>query len=151
MSEWVSEVAQSCPTFCDPMDCRLPGFSVHGILQTRILECCISFSRGLSQPRDRTQVSLIAGRRFTLWATREALKWSIGCAYILAQSYSSLHAWCTWPRWQTPHGLFISHFMYSTHLSARETGYHIPVKNFWSTQLSEKTFWWYTSSCTLLA
>ena len=34
----VSEVAQSCPTLCDPMDCSLPGFSVHGILQARILE-----------------------------------------------------------------------------------------------------------------
>ena len=33
-----SEVAQSCPTLCDPMDCSLPGFSVHGIFQARILE-----------------------------------------------------------------------------------------------------------------
>ena len=36
--DWVSEVTQSCPTLCDPMDCRLPGFSVHGILQARTLE-----------------------------------------------------------------------------------------------------------------
>ena len=36
--EWVSEVTQSCPTVCDPMDCRPPGFSVHGILQSRTLE-----------------------------------------------------------------------------------------------------------------
>ena len=50
-----SEVAQSCPTLCDPMDCSLPGSSVHGILQARILEWgAISFSRGSSQPRDRT-------------------------------------------------------------------------------------------------
>ena len=34
-----SEVAQSCPTLCDPMDCSLPGSSVHGIFQARILEC----------------------------------------------------------------------------------------------------------------
>ena len=48
-----SEVAQSCPTLCDPVDCSLPGFSVHGILQPRILEWfTISFSRGSSQPRD---------------------------------------------------------------------------------------------------
>ena len=33
-----SEVAQSCPTLCDPMDCSLPGFSVHGIFQARVLE-----------------------------------------------------------------------------------------------------------------
>ena len=62
-----SEVAQSCPTLCDPVDCSLPGSSVHGILQARILEwVAISFSRGSSRPRDRTQVSHIAGRRFTL-------------------------------------------------------------------------------------
>ena len=68
-----SEVAQSCPTLWDPMDCSLPGFSVHGIFQARILEwVAISFSRGSSWPRDQTQVSCIAGRRFTLWATREA-------------------------------------------------------------------------------
>ena len=41
----VSEVAQSCPTLCDPMDCSLPGSSVHGIFQARILEWgAISFS-----------------------------------------------------------------------------------------------------------
>ena len=48
-------VAQSCPTLCDPMDCSPPGSSVHGILQARILEwVAISFSRGSSQPRDKT-------------------------------------------------------------------------------------------------
>ena len=56
------------------VDCSPPGSSVHGILQPRILEwVAISFSRGSSQPRDRTQVSHIKGRRFNLWATREAL------------------------------------------------------------------------------
>ena len=68
------EVAQSCLTLCDLMDCSSPGSSVHGILQARILEwVAISFSRGSSQPRDWTQVSCIAGRCFNLWATREAL------------------------------------------------------------------------------
>ena len=33
-----SEVAQSCPTLCDPMDCSLPGSSVHGIFQAKVLE-----------------------------------------------------------------------------------------------------------------
>ena len=62
-----SEVAQSCPTLCNPMDCSLPGSSVHGIFQARILEwVAISFSRGSSQPRDQTPVSCIAGRRFTI-------------------------------------------------------------------------------------
>ena len=36
--EWVSEVAQLCPTLCDPMDCSLPGSFIHGIFQTRVLE-----------------------------------------------------------------------------------------------------------------
>ena len=56
-----------------PMDCSPPSSSVHGILQARILEwVAISFSRGSSWPRDRTQVSHIAGRCFNLCATREA-------------------------------------------------------------------------------
>ena len=60
-----SSVAQSCPTPCDPMNCSLSGSSVHGILQTRILEwVAISFFRGSSQTRDRTWVSCIAGRFF---------------------------------------------------------------------------------------
>ena len=67
-----SEVAQLCPTLCDPMDCSLPGSSIHGILQVRVLEwIAVSFSRRSSQPRDRTWVSCIAGRRFTVWATGE--------------------------------------------------------------------------------
>ena len=69
-----SEDAQLCLTLCDPMDCRLPGSSVHGIFQARVLEwVTISFSRESSRPRDQTCVSCIAGRRFTIWATREAL------------------------------------------------------------------------------
>ena len=74
VSEWVSEVTQSCPTLCDPMDCSPQSSSVHGILQARVLEwVAISFSRGSSRPRDWTQVSCIAGRRFNLWATRKVL------------------------------------------------------------------------------
>ena len=66
-------VAQSCLTLFDPMDCSLLGSSVHGILQARILEwVAIPFSRGSSRSRYRTQVSCIAGRFFTIWATREA-------------------------------------------------------------------------------
>ena len=67
------EAAQSCPTLCNPVDCSLPGSFLHGILQARILEwVAISFSRGSSLTRDQTGVSRIAGRRFNLWATREA-------------------------------------------------------------------------------
>ena len=63
----------SCVGLCDPMDCILPGFSIHGIFQARILEwVTISFSRGSFRPREQTWVSLIGGRHFNLWATREA-------------------------------------------------------------------------------
>ena len=61
--------AQSCPTFCDPMDCSPPGSSVHGIFQASIVEwVAISFFRGSSLPRDWTCVSCvscIAGWFFT--------------------------------------------------------------------------------------
>ena len=68
-----SEVAQSCPTLCDLMDYSLSGSSVHGIFQAGVLEwIAISFSRGSSWARNRTRVSRIAGRHFTIWATREA-------------------------------------------------------------------------------
>ena len=56
-----------------PTDSSPPSSSVHGILQAGILEwATIPFSRGPSQPRDQAQVSLLAGRFFTIWATREA-------------------------------------------------------------------------------
>ena len=60
-------VTQLYSTFCDPMNCSLPGFSVHVILQTRILEwVAISSSKGCSRLRDQTQVSCIAGRLCTV-------------------------------------------------------------------------------------
>ena len=74
VSQYSSEVTLSCPTLCNPMDWSLPGFSIHGIFQARVLEwVAISFSRKSSQPRDWTQVSRIVSRRFTVWATREVL------------------------------------------------------------------------------
>ena len=67
------KVTQLYPRLCNPMD-----YTVHGILRARILEgVAIPFSRGSSQPRDKTQVSHIAGRFFTSWVTREAQEyWS---------------------------------------------------------------------------
>ena len=74
---------QSCPTLCDPM-----SYTVHGILQARILEwVTFPFSRGSSQPRDQTQVSLIAGRFFTRWATREAQEYWSGELVSLLQIF----------------------------------------------------------------
>ena len=61
-------------SLCDPMDCSPPGSSVGGIFQARVLEwVSVSFSRGSSWPRDRTLISRIVGRRFTVWTTREVL------------------------------------------------------------------------------
>ena len=69
-----ANLLQWCPTLWDPMDYSLPGSSVHGILQWRLLEwVAISFLRGSSEPRDQTRVSCIAGRFFTVWGTKEAL------------------------------------------------------------------------------
>ena len=65
----------SCSVLSDslwPMYCSPPGFSVHGILQARKLErVATPFSRACSWPEDRTWVSCIVGRFFTIWATRE--------------------------------------------------------------------------------
>ena len=70
------------------MDCSLPGSLVHGIFQARVVEwVAISFSRASSQSRDRTWISHTEGRRFTVWATREAQK---GC-----QPLFYLFVWAT--------------------------------------------------------
>ena len=64
----------SCLTLCDPMDYSLPGFSLLGIFQARILEwVAISFSKGFSWPRDGSRVSCIAGRFFTIWAKKSTI------------------------------------------------------------------------------
>ena len=67
-------VAQLSPILCDPMDCNPPGSSVHGILQATILEwVAVPFFRLSSGYIHQNQVSCIAGRFFTIWATREAV------------------------------------------------------------------------------
>ena len=64
--EWVTESSSVMSDSLPPMD-----YTIHGVLQARIPEwVAFPFSRGSSQPRDRTQVSHIAGRFFTSWATR---------------------------------------------------------------------------------
>ena len=71
-----SEVAQSWLPLCDPIDCSLPGSSVHGIIQAIVLEwIAISLSRESFQPRAWTRVSHIVDRCFTVWATREVQIW----------------------------------------------------------------------------
>ena len=66
------------PVLFDPVECSLPGSSIHGIFQAGVLEWGATlFSRGSSQPRDRTRISNIPGRRFNLWASREAQRKSV--------------------------------------------------------------------------
>ena len=98
-----SESRSVVSNFCNPMD-----YTVHGILQARILEwVAFSFPRGSSQPRDWTQVSVIAGRLFTSWATREAL-------YIYIIDFH------TWPRlsWTDQNFALDNHPSAVCHLSA---------------------------------
>ena len=117
-----------CTCICDPMDCSPPGFSVHGVLLEWV---AISFSRGSSWPKDRTQVSCIAGRRFTLWATREAhthnlYVFFLFLIFIFTLFYSTILYWfchtltwihheCTWvpnpepPSHLPPHIISLEH------------------------------------------
>ena len=69
--------ALSCLVLCDPMDCNLPGSSVHGISQARIQEwVAISFSRGSSQLRNRTQVTYVSG--IAKWVLYHRAIWEDG-------------------------------------------------------------------------
>ena len=84
------KVTQSWPTLCNPVD-----YTVHRILQARILECvAVPFSSGSSQPRDWTQVSCITGRFFTSWATKhkspKTLKNWCFCTVVLEKTLESL-------------------------------------------------------------
>ena len=97
---------QSYPILCDPMDCSLPGSSVHVILQAGILEWVATFfSRGSSWSRDQTWVSCLAGRFFTIWTTREASDFIYWFCF-----YNKLHTkfyyfhngrfWTKWRQWK---------------------------------------------------
>ena len=96
--KWKVWVSQSCPTLCDTVDCSPSSSSSHRILQARICEwVAIYFSRGSAQPRDQIWVSCIAGRFFTIWATRIGInvviifkKVPIGGCCSVTQSYLTL-------------------------------------------------------------
>ena len=95
-------VTQSCLTICNPMDYSLPGFSVHEILQARILEWVVMLSsRGSSRPRDWTQAFCITGGFFTIWATREAYS-SISSVQLLS------HVWLFATPWIAAHQASLS-------------------------------------------
>ena len=75
---------QSCPTLCDPIDSSLPGSSIHGIFQARGLEwVAISFTWASSQPKDQTQVSLIAGRLFLYHLNHKGSYLSMCLHYVI--------------------------------------------------------------------
>ena len=104
---------------CNPMNYSLSGSSVHGIFQARILVyVAIFFARGSSQPKDQTQVSWIAGRFFTIWATREAQEYGVGNLSLLQGIFLTqesnqglLH--CRWILYKLSH---------QGHLDHREAG-----------------------------
>ena len=89
ISYFFLKVTQPCLTLCDPMD-----YTIHGILQARILEwVAFPFSRGSSQARDQTQVSHITGRFFTSWAIKEAhnsLCYTVNAHWALSTSWCQL-------------------------------------------------------------
>ena len=115
-SESESEVAQSCPTLCDPMDCIPPGSSIHGVLQARVLEWgAISFSRGSSRPRDRTWVSRIPGRCFNLWPTRELI---INFQWPLTMSQVAI-----WKLWKKTFGFMWSLWRPCRHYNCHDGKY----------------------------
>ena len=98
-------VAQSCPTLCNPMNCSPPGFSIHGILQARILKWgAIPFSRVSSRPRAWTQVSWVAGRFLTIWATTEAL--ILPCTLLLQSCLTLCNPMGYSLPGSTAHGIF---------------------------------------------
>ena len=81
--KFICSVTKSCQTLC-PMDCSLPGSSVHGISQAGILErVAISFSRGSSWTRDWTCISCTARQILYHWASREAHLGSAMCLILL--------------------------------------------------------------------
>ena len=92
-------VTQLCLTLCNSLNCSLPGSSVHGILQARILEwVAMPFSKGSSWPRNQTAVSLIAGRFFAIWAIKgSAYAWLLPphrlCLISLLASAAAYHVY----------------------------------------------------------
>ena len=110
------KVVQACLTLWDPTNCSLPGSSVYGILQARMLEwVAIPFSRGFSWPRNWTWVSCIAGNFFTIWATSEASNvvylilnkiYSIYFNFLFYHLASPIRMYILWVLW------FLSNFVY---------------------------------------
>ena len=96
--EVICMCVQSCPTLCNRMDYNLPGSSVHGILQARILEwVAVSFSKGSSCPRDQTQLSCLAGDSLSLSHQGSPLStyYVYGVLYVICPHRSPLGMYTT--------------------------------------------------------
>ena len=119
------------------MDWGLPGSSVHGILQARILAwVAVPFSRGSSQPRGWSWVSLIAGGFFTIWATRERKSevaqlcpplcdpWTIAYQDPLSMGFSRQGYWS---------GVSLLHDSLTSAVSNEVT---VPIRHYWDTEFS---------------
>ena len=90
-------VSQSCLSLCSPTDCSLTGYSVHEILQARILEwLAFPSPEDLPETRDLTLVSCIAGIFFTDWATRKSIY--IAWEPIVPQALEGHHIYIRWLR-----------------------------------------------------
>ena len=127
--------AQLCPTLWNPIDCSPPGSSVHGILQARNPEwVAIYFSSGYSQRRDQTLISCIAGRCFTVWATREVLSSAIkklgNLEYMRVFSWDLVSSSVSWEAWT---------FKSPTSSALLQTDHVMPKKTL-STQLGQGPF-----------
>ena len=127
------KVTQSCPPLCDSVDCSPSGSSVHGILQTIILEwVAISFPRGSSKPRDRTLVSHMAGRFFTSWATREAhehLKTLVKFIVGKGEKKWVLSWWLLEQPFEKQLGSVYPNVKYASHSTQHSTSKHLPKRN----------------------
>ena len=139
-------LTQLCPTLCDPMDCSLPAPLSMGVLQARILEwVAMLFPRGYSQPRDRTQVSHIAGRFSPAEPPGKPKNTGVGSLSLLQGIFltwelnqSLLH--CRWILYQLSHqgspNVFWHNFIFQSspvlillhihmHVCAQCTGTHV--------------------------
>ena len=124
------------------MDCSLPGSFIHGIFQARVLEwVAISFSRGSFQPRNRTQVSCIAGRHFYRLSHQEAQGCVLQFSSILENFMSFSLFYCS-PFFSSL-GTSTTHILHSLKLSHSSLMLFSLLKNCFSTPC----FIWIVSCC----
>ena len=120
----VKEVTLLCLPLCNPMDCSLPGSSIHGIFQARVLEwLAISFSRGSSQPRDQIYISCISRRILYHWATPET---PLGMGTTAKVDLKTMRTSTYWALWQPSTALSVDHGT-SKHPPA-QSSWHVKVR-----------------------